>query len=383
MRAWWLAAALTLIACKGDKAKANDQDRDRPHREPVASVNVGSGSATGTLVVVAPSFDWAACEAALRTAATAPLDARPQLVLDGCAVCGPWAPILGWSTPQASKGPARADIDAALSHCDAFCDGTAKSRFMSALDDARGSPQRTPWRLLGEACKQKISAMPDARFASALLFAFDRVARAAVAHGGNAASLALAIELPLPAVSLTGIGVVLPDVTGDVTQTAGPIAITVIAGTYYAAKLPRARMSGDGLAVDLGGYPGDQVALDKLPAALAKLEGAGSGAGSAAGADASAISISILAPPAAPAETLVPLVAAAAKLAPVYLAANAAGAPDGWDLPGNVPVALDAAAPGDKSAIAITHQMSAQDLANELARRAKTGAKKAALALTK
>src|SRR5262249_37654650 len=158
----------------------------------------------------------------------------------------------------------------------------------------------------------EVSAVPDTRFISAPLFALDRIARAAGAHGGEAANLLASIELPLPAVSITGAGIVIPDVESDVNPTAGPIAITLTGGQICVAKLPRARMSASGLMIDLGGYPGDPVKPEALAAALQKL------------ADPSSPGITILAPTATPAEALVPIVDAASKLGPVYLGANAA-----------------------------------------------------------
>jgi hypothetical protein len=350
---------LALAACGGKRHHDNGGGSNAP--------KAGSASSSGPVFPI----DWAKCEAALREASTAPLDNRPQLVIDGCQVCGDWTPILKWNAPEANGGPTRPLITSAMERCNAFCTSQAKQHFLGTLDDARGTPSRAPWRYLGEVCKGDVSALPDKRFMSAPLFALDRIARAAVAHGGEPATLAQAILLPLPAVSVTGAGIVIPDVDG-VTPTAGPIAITVTGGQTYVAKLPTARMTANGLAVDLGNYPGDAVKPDALAAALGKL------------ADTTPSSITILAPTATPAETLVPIVATAAKVAQVYLGANTAGTPEGWDLPGNIPVALDVVAgkPG-KDDIKVSHEATAQDLANDLAARAKAGAKKVSLATSK
>ena len=354
MKRVWLLIA--LAACGGKKHKA------------VGTGSGSAGSAGSAATAPASTVDWPTCEAALRQASTAPLDSRPQLVIGGCLVCGNWDPLLKWSTVEKNGGPTRADITSAMERCNGFCNSQAKQHFLGTLDDARGTQARTPWRTLGEQCKGEVSALPDNRFESAPLFALDRIARAAAAHGGDAANLAQAIELPLPAVSITGSGIVIPDIEGDVTPTAGPIAITLTGGQIFVAKLPRARMGASGLAIDLGGYPGDAVAIDGLAAALQKL------------ADTSP-SITILAPTATPAEALVPFVEAASKVGPVYLGANAANTPEGWDLPGNIPVALEAGS--GKAALKITQEMSAQDLANELAARAKAGVKKLALSASK
>jgi len=328
------------------------------------------GSAAGSAAAPVSTVDWPTCEAALRQASTAPLDNRPELVITGCTVCGNWDPLLKWNAIERNGGPSRKDITSAMEACNGFCNSQAKQHFLGTLDDARGTQARTPWRYLGDVCKGDVSALPDSRFISAPFFALDRIARAAAAHGGDAANLAQSIELPLPAVSITGSGIVIPDVDSDVAPTAGPLAITLTGGQLFVAKLPRARMGATGLSVDLGGYPGDPVKVEALGAALQKL---------LAG-DASP-SVTILAPTATPAEALVPVVAAASKIAPVYLGANAANTPEGWDLPGNIPVALEAGS--GKTALTISHEMSAQDLANELAARAKAGTKKLALAVGK
>jgi hypothetical protein len=354
--------AIAAAACGNGKHK---------HEPPPSKLGSATGSATGSAgsAAAVDDTDWTACSAALRQAATAPLDNRPQLLIDGCKVCGDWTPILKWSTPAANGGPSRQLIMSAMERCHAYCNGQARQQFLGTLDNARDTSSRAPWHHLGTVCKADVSALPDDRFEGAPLFALDRIARAAAAHGGEPASLALAIELPLPAVSLTGSGITIPDVETEVNPTAGPIAITITGGAAYVAKLPRAHLTATGLAVDLGGYPGDVVKPDKLADAITKLADPNGGI----------VSISILAPTATPAEQLVPIVAAAAKLAPVYLAANAANTPDGWDLPGNIPVALDVAAKGDKDGYKITHELTVQNLATELAQRSKAGVKKLAL----
>src|SRR5689334_9027437 len=103
MRAW-LVIALACTACK-DKAK----------HEPAAAN--GSGSAT-----VEVKVDWDRCDKALAKAQVAPLDARPQLVLDGCHVCGgDWKPLLEWNLDPATGGPRREVIEQMLVACHAFC----------------------------------------------------------------------------------------------------------------------------------------------------------------------------------------------------------------------------------------------------------------------
>lgn len=334
------AAALlvaSLAACKGgDKAKPAPQ---------------GSAGSAAPAVEV----DWAACDKALAAAASAPLDARPQIVIDGCKVCGDWTPILRWSTPHNEGGPKQADIEAAMGRC-GFCDGNGKQRFLGTLDTARGTDARTPWRQLGDMCKEKVSAVPDTRFMSAPYYALDRIARAASGRGGDTATKLAALELPLPAVSVVGTGLVLPDVERGLSSKVGTVQITLMADAIYVGKLPRAQLGASGVQVDMGpdAYPGAQTKLEDLPAALKKLAGEGD-------------TIALLAPVATPAENLVPVIAAAAQVAPVYLAVNAHDAPEGWTLVGSIPVQLTADA---TPTVKVNGETTVQNLATELAKQA-------------
>ena len=345
-----LALSLALVGCKGKSGS-------------------GSGSGSGSTHVltadaaIAPPIDWKTCDAALRKAATEPLDVRPSLVIEGCEVCGDWTPLLHWNTPSTEKGPTRKQIENAMAVC-GYCNANAKQRFLGTLDDARGMSVRTPWRFLGEMCKGEVSALPDNRYAGAPLYALDRIARAATAHGGDSANLMAAIELPLPAVTVTGTGIVMPDVDDGVSPTTGPLAITVMGDGLHVAKLPRARLGASGVAVDLGNYPGDVVKPADLAAALGKLQNG----------DASA-TITLLAPVATPAQALIPVVEAAGKVAPIYLAVNSHAAPEGWDLPATIQVALGT--DGDK--LKVSGEMTVQQLATELAKRAKSGTRKVVL----
>src|SRR5262249_21240403 len=134
-----------------------------------------------------------------------PLSQRTVALLQGCQPCGDWGPLLAWDIPTSTGGPSRASIERGMSACSAFCDGSAQQRFLEAPATARGQAPRKPWRILGELCKAKVSAATDNRFMTAPYFAIDRAARLV----GDAALLAQ-IELPLPAVSVNGIGVELP-----------------------------------------------------------------------------------------------------------------------------------------------------------------------------
>lgn len=351
-----VVAAIALLGCG--------------HKDSAPGAGSGSALPKGHPVIVdappAPPVDWDACNSALRKAATEPLDVRPSLVIDNCKVCGDWTPILMWQHPPTEKGaPTHAQIEAAMATCGYCANPNGKARFWATLDEARGTDARTPWRFLGEQCKADISAVPDPRFVSAPFYALDRIARAASAHGGESANLMAAIELPLPAVSITGNGLTLPDVDSGQSNTAGPLAITIIGDGLHVAKLPRARLGANGVTTDLGNYPGDVVKPAELGAALSRLA---SGDSTAA--------IAILAPVAMPATSLKPVIAAAAKVAPVYLAVNATGSPEGWALPATIPVQL-VDQTGD--VVKVGGEMTVQQLAIELAKRAKAGAKKVVL----
>lgn len=302
-----------------------------------------------------PVVDWAACDAALQKAATESIGLRPKTVLAGCPVCGDWSPILRWATLEAEGGPRRAAIEAAMARC-GYCNANAKQRFLGGLDKARGTSTRTPWRLLGESCQAEVSATPDNRFTSAPFYALDRIARAGFSRGGSSASLLGTVVLPLPAVSITGIGLALAEVPKGVQPSAGPIAISLIGGAIHAARLPRARMTANGLSVEYANYPGAEVALPRLPELLRTLVG-----------DDRNTPIALLAPSAMPAIRIVPVVASASAVAPIYLAANAPGAPHGWQLPGTLQVELSTTR---GTPYTVTRDLTIQNLANDLAGRA-------------
>jgi hypothetical protein len=324
-----LLLLLVLIACKGKQ-----QDQDRKPAE---------GSA---------ALDIAACEKALDQAAAAPLAARPKIVIDGCPVCGGgWAPLLKWNVEAASGGPRREDIERTMVDCEAFCTGDSKLKFIAGVDKARGHNVNTPWRQLATACGTKVNAAPDDRFMSAPFFALDRIARKVTALGGAPAQKLAALELPLPAISFGGSGVVLPDSDG-VTPSTGELQITILGELIHVGRMPRAKLGAAGVLVDLReGYPGEPVKLDTLGAKLGELVG-----------DDKTQTITILAPHAMPAVNLVPIIAAASAVAPVYLGANAYDSPEGWSLVGAIPIALEAG-----NGVEVTDEMTVQNLARELA----------------
>jgi hypothetical protein len=345
-----LLLALVLVACKG---KAKDK--------PVEA----TGSATGSADVhphieqkpVEVNIDWAKCDEALGKAASAPLDARPQIVLDGCQACGgDWKPLLQWNLEPENGGPKREQVEQLLVACNAFCTGDSKMKFMAAVDKARGQNVNTPWRQLENACKAKVNGSADDRFMSAPFFALDRIARAAGARGGATADKLAALDLPLPAVTISGAGVVLPDSSG-VTPKVGELQVTALGDAIYVGHMPRAKLTAAGVVAELGkvGYPGEQVQAKDLGAKLRELVG-----------DDKTRTITVIAPHAMPAQTLVPIIATASSVAPVYLAANAYESPEGWQLAGAIPIALEA---GGSNVITVTGEMTVQNLASELAAR--------------
>ena len=304
-------ATAALLGCKGRDART-----EAPPTPGSAAGSAGSGSAA------VPVDAWATCRAVLAAAPTLPANRRARSIIDGCQPCGDWAPILAWSTPPEQGGPDRRVIEQRLAACNAWCEPTAKIQFMGALDDARAQGQRTPWRLLGEVCKGQVSAGADTRFMSASWFALDRIARDAAAHEGGAALLA-AIEIPLPAVSTTGVGFGLP--TSPLAKPAEPPGQVSLSQTEIrVGPLPRARLGATGLTVTGADFPGALVEIRDLAAALTKLAPAGP--------------IAVFAPHGLPAARLAALVAARGP-ATLHLAVVATG-PVGWSMHGTVPVAL-------------------------------------------
>jgi hypothetical protein len=320
MRAALLLVPLTLVACK-DKPAAKKEPRvviDNGPTHPPIPVDAAP----------APPGDWDVCKAALEKAATEPTTKRAHGILEGCHPCGDWAPILEWQKARADGGIDGKKIEQALAGCTAWCTPQAKDQFMGALDDAREKKTRAPWRALGTACKEKVSAVPDSRFLNAPFFALDRVARWAATQPGGEAALA-GIDLPLPAITQTGVGITLPvsPVTSPDSNTA---QLTLTAGGLSIGTMPHAKMTKDGIVPVGEPYPGAPVALKDLPKALEK-------AGSKA---------SIFAHPNVPAAKLVELVASA-KGAQLMLASASHAGPTGWEQHGVTPVMLSTVTPPD------------------------------------
>ncbi len=300
-------AALTLTlavlaACKGRQRESPTQDPPKPADAGLADANLDACRATAARVPSLPATE------------------RVQALLDGCQPCGDWAPLLAWNTPAAQGGPTRAAIEQAMLACQAYCEPNAKQRFLDTLDAARGQSTRAPWRHLGEICKAAVSAAPDTRFMSAPYFALDRIARAIGDPG-----LLAPIELPLPALSINGIGFDLAN-SPKTAPEAGPAALTVDAGQISLGSLPIAKLSATGLAVS-GDYPGTAVEPKALAAALARPELAGQ-------------PIALLAPSGLAATRIVEVIGAAGGH-DLRLAVAVPG-PQGWTFPGTVPISLTA-----------------------------------------
>jgi hypothetical protein len=176
--------------------------------------------------------------------------------------------------------------------------------------------------VLGELCKASVSAVPDTRFMTAPYFAIDRAARMV----GDAKLLAQ-IELPLPAVSVNGVGLELPT-SAILVPEAGPAALTVDAAQLLLGTLPTAKLSPEGI-LPAGDYPGTRVEPTALAAELAKAPRAGS-------------PVALLAPRQLPASRIVEAVAAAGghdiRLAVARLELR------NWVIPATVPVGLTAKA---------------------------------------
>jgi hypothetical protein len=336
MRAVWLIGLFALGAAAGCK------DKGAP---PTTKTSAEMRNVT---------FNLHACENAIEHVGMTPIDQRPALLLGACLVCGDWTPILTWNVDPtwnadpASGGPRSEKLEAAMVGCDAFCTGDSKMKFMAGVDQARGHSVDTPWRQLAATCKDKVNAGSDTRFMSAPYFALDRIARKVALQGRDLTERLAAVEFPLPALTVSGSGVALPEVAG-VLATTGDMQVTVLADQLYVGTLPRAKLTAAGVLPELGtaGYPGELVTLDAL-------------AGKLAGAK----RITLLAPQAMKAEKLVAVIATASAVAPIYLAGATPYAPTGWQLPGDIPVAL--AAGND---LVVTPEMTVQNLARELVAR--------------
>ena len=250
----WIAAAIAIApaACKSGDPPAQDPPRAG------SSVAPSAGPADAAV----PDANLDTCRTVAATAPALPAHERAKALLDACQPCGDWDPLLRWGIPAGSGGPSREAITNAMLACKAYCDPNAKQRFLNNLDDARGQDTRKPWRLLGEICGATVSAVPDARYMSPPYFALDRIARAL--------ALVAPLQVPLPAITVTGIGIALPHAVADASRLGAPV-LTVDPPQPVLGTLPVGELTAGGITVR-GDYPGSPVALPALAAALAKLD---------------------------------------------------------------------------------------------------------------
>lgn len=233
-----VAIVLAFAACKGGASKLDD---------------IGSGSGSAAPVV---TTDWVpACRVTLEGLPKLGPARRVQAVLEGCQPCSTTA-FLQWRTLSGDGGPRLEEIERSMESCEAFCSDKGRQAFYGALDAARGKQTERPWRRLAEVCPQSGS---DGRFASAPLFALDRIARAA-AKDPTLAPLLAQVELPLPPWAVSGSGAQLPE-SAVIKPLATRDVVTVTQTEVYVGTLPVATLGAEGVKVDLGRlpYPGDHT----------------------------------------------------------------------------------------------------------------------------
>lgn len=259
-----VAVALGLLISVGCKGKGKDAE------VPL----VGSGStrpaAKAIDAAIAPN-DWTICEAALKSAPGLPATRRVDAIIAACRPCGDWTPILTWNKLPADGGPTRTLIEDAMTACKAYCEPNAKMRFLGTLDDARMKGARTPWRELGEMCREQVSAVPDARYMSASYFALDRIARDVAARPGGP-ELLEPIEIPMAPVSVSAVGIQLPDAPLSKPQLMR-VGVTVTMRDVHIGQLPVATLGAAGVTVTGDAFPGTAVAMKDLAAEVTKRGG--------------------------------------------------------------------------------------------------------------
>ena len=312
MRRFALVLGLVLGVLVLDSCKSHDTPPTPPKRD-----------------AAAVAVDWGKCEKTIASLVEIDSEAaRIEALLDGCQVCGDWAPILAWSTPQSQGGPTHKAIEERMSACDAWCTGNAKLQFLGALDNARGTSSRAPWRALADECKDKVSAVPDARFMSAPYFALDRIARAVAAHGGPAAQQLATFWISLPPLATNGSAVAAPTAQTAADGVPNNVdVLTVLGDQLYVGPLPRAHLTARGVElVNPGAYPGTPIRA----ADLAKHDEA----------------MALLVPAQMPVKQLAALLAPA-KGVTLELAVALPTKLPGWPMIGALPITLDFTKPGE------------------------------------
>lgn len=334
----WAAVMLAPLVSFAGAAACKGKGKDGP----APAGGSGSGSATPVVADAAiAADDVAACAAVLKAVPTLPATRRADAIIEACHPCGDWTPILDWQKLPKDGGPTRTLIENAMVACKAYCEPNAKMRFLGTLDDARMKGTRTPWRELGEMCREKVSAVPDARYMSASYFALDRIARDVAARPGGPELLA-PIEIPLPPVSVSAVGITIPDSPLSKPQLMH-VGITVTMGEVSVGKLPVAKLGATGVTVSGDSFPGRAVTLKELPEAIAKLGG----------------TAALFAPAGMPASRLAEVVAGG-KGDVVYLAVTAQSGAGGAAAYGIVPIALKSPR-GQKPTVRLALGASADD----------------------
>jgi hypothetical protein len=306
-----------LVACK-DKPKS-EQLSPPPPGDAGSKWNVES-HALAADAAPPPAGDWAICKAALEKAVTAPPTKRVDVILDGCRPCGDWEPILDWQTLQEDGGPNRKVIETAMAGCNAWCNPNAKIRFMGALDDARASKKRTPWRELAQQCGEAVSARPDGRLMTAPYFALDRIARWA-GEQPDGAKVLEPIVIPLPAVTQTGVGVQVPE-SAVTKPDIVPTQITVTAAGITVGPMPVAKLAANGVLPQGEPYPGKQVTVKDLASEVKKY----------------GTKAALFAHPHLPANALIPVLGSTGV--PNVLAVTSSMGPPGWNQHGVSPIEM-------------------------------------------
>jgi hypothetical protein len=267
---YWAAvtlAPLVPLVLYGGAAACKGKSKEGP--TPIG----GSGSSAPVVVAdaaIAPN-DWTVCEAALKTVPTLPVTRRADAIIAACRPCGDWTPILTWQKLPKDGGPTRTQIEEAMLGCKAYCEPNAKMRFLGTLDDARMKETRTPWRELGEMCREQVSAVPDARYMSAQYFALDRIARDVAARPGGP-ELLRPIEIPMAPVSVSAVGIQIPDSPLSKPELMR-VGVTVTMTDVHIGTLPVATLSAAGVTVTGDPFPGAAVTIKDLPAEVGKRGG--------------------------------------------------------------------------------------------------------------
>ena len=262
MRPWAVVTLAPIVVLAGVAAcKGKSKEGPTP-----------TGSGTSIPVVVADAAiapnDWAACETVLKSVPTQPATRRADAIVNACHPCGDWTPILTWQKLPKDGGPTRTQIEDAMTGCKAYCEPNAKMRFLGALDDARMKETRTPWRELGEMCREHVSAVPDARYMSAQYFALDRIARDVAARPGGP-ELLKPIEIPMAPVSVSAVGIQIPDSPLSKPELMR-VGVTVTMAEVHVGTLPVATLGAAGVTVTGDPFPGTAVAIKDLPAEVSR-----------------------------------------------------------------------------------------------------------------